>query len=35
MARPSDNYAPGQPGQFGEPYLMIDDVEDDYEDYED
>lgn len=24
---PSDDYAPGEPGKYGEPYEMIDDVE--------
>ena len=25
--KPSDDYDPGEPGQWGEPYEMIDDVE--------
>ena len=30
--KPSDDYDPGEPGQWGEPYEMIDDVEGDEDD---
>lgn len=30
--KPSDDYAPGEPGKWGEPYEMIDYVEGDEED---
>lgn len=33
--KPSDDYAPGEPGKYGEPYEMIDDVEADEEDEDD
>lgn len=25
--RPSDDYSPGEPGKYGEPYEMIDEIE--------
>ena len=33
--KPSDDYAPGEPGKYGEPYELIDDVEADDHDDED
>jgi hypothetical protein len=27
--KPSDDYSPGEPGKWGEPYEMIDEVEGD------
>lgn len=33
--KPSDDYAPGEPGKYGEPYEMIDDVEAGEEDEDD
>ena len=30
--KPSDDYDPGEPGMWGEPYEMIDDVEGDDDD---
>lgn len=30
--KPSDDYSPGEPGMWGEPYEMIDEVEGDDDD---
>lgn len=30
--KPSDDYSPGEPGQYGEPYEMIDEIEGDEDD---
>lgn len=33
--KPSDDYSPGEPGKWGEPYEMIDEVESDDDDGDD
>lgn len=33
--KPSDDYSPGEPGTWGEPYEMIDEIEGDEDDDDD
>ena len=33
--QPSDDYSPGEPGKWGEPYEMIDEIEGDENDGDD
>lgn len=33
--KPSDDYSPGEPGMWGEPYEMIDEIEGDEDDEDD